>query len=58
MSTATIRPLRRDDLAAAETLIADLCPPEMLPETPFLEGAGESWLISDDGEGSGLDLNG
>ena len=43
MTDETIRPLRRDDLSAAEALIGavDLFPPEMLAEmaTPYLEGA-------------------
>lgn len=55
MSNDTIRPLRRDDLSAARTLIAavDLFPPEMLPEmaAPFLEGADELWLVVVGGAG-------
>ena len=55
MSNDTIRPLRRDDLSAARTLIAavDLFPPEMLPEmaAPFLEGADELWLVVEGGAG-------
>lgn len=55
MSNDTIRPLRRDDLAAAEALIAavDLFPPEMLPgmAAPFLEGADELWLVVEGGAG-------
>ena len=55
MSNDTIRPLRRDDLAAAGAVIAavDLFPPEMLPEMagPFLEGAEELWLVVEGGAG-------
>ena len=55
MTDETIRPLRRDDLAAAEALIGavDLFPPEMLAEmaTPYLEGADEVWLVEEGGAG-------
>ena len=55
MTDKTIRPLRRDDLAAAEALIGavDLFPPEMLAEmaTPYLEGADELWLVVEGGAG-------
>lgn len=55
MSNDTIRPLRRDDLAAGRALLAavDLFPPDMLPEmaAPFLEGADELWLVAGDGAG-------
>lgn len=55
MSNDTIRPLRRNDLSAARTLIAavDLFPPDMLPEmaAPFLEGADELWLVVEGGMG-------
>lgn len=55
MSKDTIRPLRRDDLSAARTLIAavDLFPPEMLAgvAAPFLQGADELWLVVEGGTG-------
>lgn len=55
MSNDTIRPLRRDDIAAAEAIIAavDLFPPEMLAgmAAPFLEGADELWLVVEGGSG-------
>lgn len=55
MSKDTIRPLRRDDLSAARTLIAavDLFPPQMLAgmAAPFLEGADELWLVVEGGAG-------
>jgi ribosomal protein S18 acetylase RimI-like enzyme len=51
-----IRPLRRDDLPAAQTLIAavDLFPPELLPDmaAPGLSGASaDLWWIANDGQG-------
>lgn len=55
MSNDTIRPLRRDDIAAAEAIIAavDLFPPEMLAgmAAPYLEGADELWLVVEGGSG-------
>ena len=55
MTNDTIRPLRREDLAAAQAVIAavDLFPPEMLPEmaAPYLQGADELWLIAEGGAG-------
>ena len=52
----TIRALRRDDLAAAQALIAavDLFPPELLPEMaePGLSGTGpDLWLFAEGGDG-------
>jgi GNAT superfamily N-acetyltransferase len=56
MTDETIRPLRRDDLANAQAVIAavDLFPAGMLPEmaAPWLDGAAEAlWLVADDGRG-------
>jgi ribosomal protein S18 acetylase RimI-like enzyme len=56
MTKAQIRPLRRDDLRAAQALIGelDLFPPDLLPDmaAPFLDAAtSEVWLIADDGAG-------
>lgn len=56
MTQDIIRPLRRDDLAAVQTVIAavDLFPVEMLPEmaAPWLDGQTEAlWLVTDDGKG-------
>lgn len=55
MTNDTIRPLRRDDFAAAKAVIAavDLFPPEMLPDmaAPYLEGADEFWLVVEGGTG-------
>ena len=55
MSTEDIRPLRRDDLAAAQAVIAavELFPPEMLPAmaAAYLGGADEHWLVADGGAG-------
>lgn len=56
MSTPSIRALRREDLAAAQAVIAavDLFPPEMLPDMaePGLSGAApDLWLIAGDGAG-------
>lgn len=56
MTDDTIRPLRRDDLADAQRLIAavDLFPAEMLPgmAAPWLNGQEDAlWLITGDGGG-------
>lgn len=55
MSNHTIRPLRRDDLPAADAVIAavDLFPPELLAgmAAPFLDGADELWLVVEGGGG-------
>jgi ribosomal protein S18 acetylase RimI-like enzyme len=56
MTDDIIRPLRRDDLAVAQALIAavDLFPSEMLPEmaAPWLDGREDAfWLTAEGGAG-------
>lgn len=55
MTDDTIRPLRRDDLSAAQAVIAavDLFPPEMLPDmaAAYMDGADELWLVVENGAG-------
>lgn len=56
MADHIIRPLRRDDLAAARSLIAavDLFPAKMLTgmATPWLDGQEEAiWLVANTGAG-------
>jgi ribosomal protein S18 acetylase RimI-like enzyme len=56
MNDDMIRPLRRDDLTAAQRLIAavDLFPPELLPDMAdayLAGGSSDRWLITETGEG-------